>query len=202
MWRKRGGRAGARAKDYGWPGSGEAAGAPADPCGSVSPPHPTRAAYILCLQNSISGAGAVRGSSLAPSRSVFTALWLSPVTWFPCQALLLRLRPQHLALPSTGTLWGTAGCLLSSPFVSATSRLQAMAAASFPALFGTEVNSMHINRTPNVGGGGWGGVCVAVTGAGDKNVKTEQSWSFSPRISQGRGLAPWNSLERGCTRRP
>lgn len=79
--------------------------------------------------------GEVLSSSLAPSHSVFTALWLSLATWFPCQALLLCLHPQHLDLPGPRTPLAESEPPSLRPFMPTISHLeavlQAVAAVSF-----------------------------------------------------------------------
>lgn len=90
--------------------------------------------------------GQVLSSSFAPSHSVFTALWLSLVTWFPCQALLFCLQPHPLPLSGLRTPLAEREPPFPGPTMSTISCLQAVSAASsFPALFRAEVSSMHIN---------------------------------------------------------
>lgn len=78
-----------------------------DPCGSwYTPPRLPPALHIFSPSKIASLEGEVGGvlsSPFAPSHSVFTALWLSLATWFPCQALLLCFHPHHFALPGPRT---------------------------------------------------------------------------------------------------
>lgn len=118
------------------------------PVGAGIPPHHAPCtAYILSLQNSISGEGkwgefSVHCSLLPTLCSQLSGLSLA--TWFPCQALLLCLHSHHSALPGPGPLW---------PRGSSFSELSRLKPANqlprhslFPMPFGTEVNSVHIKE--------------------------------------------------------
>ena len=162
-----------KASEDGWPWPGEgrvqAAGGPADPCGSWHTPPPAPCtAYILSLQNSISGGGVgvVLSSSFTPSRSVFTALAAVSRDLVSLPGPSVLLPPSLWALPGPRTLWRRvpypSTWPVRSPFT--ISRLQAVTAASFPALSGTEVNSMHVNWAPSVF---VGGLCGRPWGSGE-----------------------------------
>lgn len=147
----------------------EAAGGPADPCGSWhTPPHPVPCtAYILSLQNSISGEGKWGGSQFT-ARSfphcIHSSLGCLSRPGFParpfCCASTLTTRLFQAPDPS-----GREGApSLSSARLPPANRLPRH--SLFPMPFGTEVNSVHIKGHQMR----LGGVSVVVTGAGEKDV--------------------------------
>ena len=118
-----------------WPGEGrvQAAGGPADPCGSWHTPPPAPCtAYILSLQNSISGGGVgvVLSSSFTPSHSVFTALAAVSRDLVSLPGPSVLLSPSPWALPGPRTLWRRVPSPSTWPITFTISRLQAMTATS------------------------------------------------------------------------
>lgn len=136
----------------------------------------------------------VLSSSLAPSHSVFTALWLSLATWFPCQALLLCLHPQRLDLPGPKTPLAESEppslrplCL---PSPTSKQRLRSHSSLS--------LGQKSIQCASTEHQMCWGDlrVCVAVTGAGDKMSEWSSPGPFL-RGSQGKlHQKPSNRAER------
>lgn len=67
--------------------------------------------------------GGVLSSSFPPSHGVFTALWLSLATWFPCQALLPSSTLTTYSLRSQDAFGREREPLRPGPIMSATSHL-------------------------------------------------------------------------------